>query len=122
MGYWQSTIPAVATLAVAAEFVVRSAGWKDFGGLATLQKQIVRQAEHLAATGNDRKEPFLYSLVKAILHRKRVHTLVAEEEGKLVGYITIVFGKFHRVRETAYIVVGVLASHRGRGIGTSLLK
>ncbi|OGG80642.1 hypothetical protein A3A39_04100 [Candidatus Kaiserbacteria bacterium RIFCSPLOWO2_01_FULL_54_13] len=122
MGYWQSTIPAAATIAPATQFDIRVAGWRDFGALATLQKKIVREAEHLAATGKDRKEPLLYALAKAILHRKRVHTIVAEEEGKFVGYITIVFGKFQRVRETAYIVVGVLASHRGRGIGTQLLS
>lgn len=104
------------------QFQIRPAGWRDFGTLLVLQKQIVREAEHLVPTGKDHKEPVALAFVKALLHRNRVQTLLAEEGGQLVGYITIVFGKFRRVRETVYIVVGVRASHRGRGIGTELLK
>ena len=103
-------------------FEIKPAGWKDFGALLALQKQVIREAEHLVATGKDRKESPLFAFAKALLHRKRVHTFVAQEGSELVGYITIVFGKFRKIRETAYIVVGVRASHRGHGIGTALLK
>ncbi len=103
------------------ETVIREAGWRDFGALLNLQKQVVRESEHLAATGGERKESVIIAFVKAVMHRKRVHTLVAVDGSALVGYITIVFGKFRKVGETAYIVVGVRASHRGKGIGTTLL-
>ena len=103
------------------QIVIREAGWRDFGSLLHLQRQVVRESEHLAATGGERKEPVLFAFAKAILHRKRVHTLLALAENEPVGYITIVFGKFRKVGETAYIVVGVRASHRGHGIGTALL-
>jgi len=84
--------------------------------LWSLQKKILREAEHLVATGEERKEPFAYALAKAFLHRKRVHTFLALEGGEMVGYITLVSGKFKKIRDTVYIVVGVRASHRGRGI------
>lgn len=102
--------------------LIREAGWKDFGALLRLQRKIVRESEHLAATGGERKEPIFFAFVKAILHRKRVHTLLALTGNEQIGYITIVFGKFRKVGETAYIVVGVRASHQGRGIGTTLLN
>jgi len=104
------------------EFQIRQAGWRDFGALLALQKQIVREAEHLVPTGKDHKEPVFFAFLKALLHRNRVMTLLAEQNGELIGYITIVFGKFRRVRETVYIVVGVRASHRGNGVGTALLQ
>lgn len=103
------------------QILIRAAGWRDFGALLKLQRQVVRESEHLAATGGERKEPILFAFAKAILHRKRVHTQIAIDGGEPVGYITIVFGKFQKVGETAYIVVGVRASHRGHGVGTALL-
>ncbi|MBI2612769.1 GNAT family N-acetyltransferase [Candidatus Kaiserbacteria bacterium] len=103
------------------QILIRAAGWRDFGALLHLQRQVVRESEHLAATGGERKEPIVFAFAKAVLHRKRVHTLLALSENQPVGYITIVFGKFRKVGETAYIVVGVRASHRGHGVGTALL-
>jgi len=94
---------------------------RDFAELLAVQRQITEEAEHLAVTRNDPKGSTLYAFAKALLHRKRMHTFVAKDNGRIVGYITIIFGKFIKVRGTAYVVVGVLASHRGRGIGTALM-
>lgn len=103
------------------QFQITPAAWKDFGELLRVQRRIMRETEHLAVTHKDPKSSTLYALAKAILHRKRLHTFVVKDEGKIVGYITIISGKFLKVRGTSYIVMGVLASHRGRGIGTELL-
>lgn len=104
------------------EVTIRKAGWGDFGALLELQRLIMRESEHLAATGHERKDSFILAFAKAILHRKRVHTLLAVVGKEAVGYITIVFGKFQKVGHTSYIVVGVRASHRGQGVGTALLN
>ena len=50
-----------------------------------------------------------------------MHTFVAKDGAHIVGYITVICGKFLKVKGTAYIVMGVLTSHRRRGIGTGLL-
>ena len=47
---------------------------------------------------------------------------LAIEDGKTVGYIHAERGKFNRIYHTAYIVTGVLESHRGQGIGTALFE
>ena len=44
---------------------------------------------------------------------------VAEENGKMVGYIRAERGKFKRNFHTAYIVTGILTEYRGQGIGTA---
>ena len=103
------------------QFDITPAVWKDFGELLRVQRRIMRETEHLAVTHKDPKSSTLYALAKAILHRKRLHTFVAKDGGNIVGYISGISGKFLKVRGTAYLVMGVLASHRGRGIGTELL-
>mgnify|MGYP001565573067 FL=1 len=103
------------------QFDITPAVWKDFGELLRVQRRIMRETEHLAVTHKDPKSSTLYALAKAILHRKRLHTFVAKDGGNIVGYISVISGKFLKVRGTAYLVMGVLASHRGRGIGTGLL-
>jgi len=103
------------------QFQITPAAWKDFVELLRVQRRITHETEHLAVTRKDPKNSTLYALAKAILHRKRLHTFVAKDGGSIVGYITVISGKFLKVRGTAYIVMGVLASHRGRGIGTELL-
>jgi RimJ/RimL family protein N-acetyltransferase len=46
--------------------------------------------------------------------------LVADVDGRLVGYIAGVGGKYRRNRHSAYVVVAVLQAFSGRGIGTQL--
>lgn len=48
--------------------------------------------------------------------------LIAEEEGRIVGYLEARGGEFKRNRHNARIIMGVLQDYTGRGIGTSLMK
>ena len=45
---------------------------------------------------------------------------VALADGVIVGYLQAERGAYNRVRHTAYVVAGVLADWRGRGVGTAL--
>ena len=47
---------------------------------------------------------------------------VAEENGKMVGYIRAERGKIRRNFHTAYIVTGILTEYRGQGIGTAFFQ
>lgn len=48
--------------------------------------------------------------------------LVAETEDQIVGYIAAQRGKLQRIKHTAYIVVGIRASHQNQGIGTRFFQ
>lgn len=48
--------------------------------------------------------------------------LIAEDSGKIVGFISAERGFAKRIKHSAYIVIGVLNSYSGRGIGTKLLE
>ncbi len=47
---------------------------------------------------------------------------VASEDGKIVGYIRAERGRFRRNFHAAYIVVGILSDHAGKGIGSTFFK
>lgn len=48
--------------------------------------------------------------------------MIAEADGQIVGYIAAQRGIPNRIRHTAYIVTGVRAAYRGRGIGRTFFK
>jgi RimJ/RimL family protein N-acetyltransferase len=48
--------------------------------------------------------------------------LIAEEEGKIIGFLSAERGFANRIKHTAYIVIGILKDYRGRRIGTKLLR
>jgi RimJ/RimL family protein N-acetyltransferase len=48
--------------------------------------------------------------------------LVAELDGRLVGYIAGIGGKYNRNMHSAYVVVAVLQALSGQGIGTRLFE
>ena len=62
-------------------------------------------------------ESLIYSTLKG-----ENFLLVAEDDNKLVGYISAEKGKLNRIAHSAYIVVGILAEYRGKGIGTEFFK
>ena len=62
--------------------------------------------------------------VEALIRDSAKHDflLAAETDNRLVGYISAQRGRLNRIAHSAYIVVGILAEHRGRGIGTEFFR
>lgn len=54
------------------------------------------------------------------LDQQNATLLVAEDRGRLVGYVAISGGQYRRNRHVGYIVIGILQSHTGQGLGTRL--
>lgn len=100
---------------------IRESGWPDVPKLLRVQGEIACETAHLA-TSRDRRNFGLRTIVKMWINRRRVRNFIVEDEGRIVGYLTYISGKFPKVSRTAYIVMGVLASHRKRGIGSALLR
>lgn len=61
-------------------------------------------------------------LLRAILASGNSTALLAEEDGRLVGFLEATGGGFRRNRHVTHLVVGVLGAYAGRGIGTALLR
>ncbi len=60
--------------------------------------------------------------IKEILWKDNQTIFVAEEAGKLVGYLSATGGHFARDRHTVYIVVGILERFTSQGIGTAFFE
>ncbi len=102
--------------------VIRPLEWLELPRYMNLRKSIEDEAEHLVVSRGERKETIIHVAAKMILTGERTRTLVAVENGKLVGYLNTIFAKFRKLRGNAYITMAVRDSHRGLGVGTRLLK
>lgn len=60
------------------------------------------------------------SRIKSILSCSNSHIFIAEDEGKLVGFLYAGGGEFRRSAHAAHIALGVLAEFHSQGIGTQL--
>ncbi len=58
--------------------------------------------------------------IRSVLSRDNQVILVAESDGRLVGRLAATGGNFRRNKHSVYIVVGILQSFTGQGIGTKL--
>ena len=101
---------------------IRPLEWMELPEFLRLRKTIENEAEHLAVSKGERRETILHVAAKMILTGERTATLVAVENGRLIGYINTIFAKFKKLRGNAYVTMAVKASHRGIGIGTRLLS
>lgn len=60
--------------------------------------------------------------IRQVLARANQTILVAEADGKLIGYISGAGGEYHRNAKTVHIVIGILQSYTGQGIGKRLFQ
>lgn len=60
--------------------------------------------------------------IQRILGQANQTILVAEVDGRLVGYIAGMGGDYQRNRKTVHIVIGILQSYSGQGIGKRLFQ
>jgi RimJ/RimL family protein N-acetyltransferase len=58
--------------------------------------------------------------IQRLLSKSNSTTLVAEEEGQLIGYLAAQGGEYKRNRHSVYIVIGILRAFTNQGIGSQL--
>jgi RimJ/RimL family protein N-acetyltransferase len=88
-----------------------------------LRKQIVgetpfllREPDEILVTVEEIQE--LQEEIRAETVRGELLMLVAEQDKRLVGYLTGARGKFKRNRHALYLTVGIVLAFTGQGIGT----
>jgi len=47
--------------------------------------------------------------------------LVARRGAKHLGYVSLVFARFKKLRGNAYLTISVIGDYRGQGLGTKLM-
>ncbi|AEH48046.1 GNAT family N-acetyltransferase [Parageobacillus thermoglucosidasius] len=94
----------------------------DAEALAHLILQVEKESEFMLFEAGERTldAEQQRGQIEAMQNVENSTILVAEAEGKLVGYLAARGGRARRNKHTVYIVIGVLASYRGKGVGTLL--
>lgn len=100
---------------------IRLLRWIDLPAFMQLRHEIETEAAHLVPRSGERKESILYVLLRFLATRRRTKILIATNDKKTIGYISVIFAKFKKLRGNAYLALSVAPSHRNRGIGTRLM-
>lgn len=98
----------------------------DINAFWTFLNLLDTQTSHMMYEPNERAASSTLSVLKNDLLANVVngadHICLALDNGNIIGYIHAERGRFNRTRHTAYIVAGILKTHRGQGIGTALFE
>ncbi|MHB8596142.1 MAG: GNAT family N-acetyltransferase [Ktedonobacteraceae bacterium] len=102
--------------------IIRTAHPEDAEPLLHLRLQLDEETQFMLLEPGERNsdlEEQRRQLEETLSHEKQM-VFVAEQDGKLVGYLVALGGKVQRTRHSAEIVIGILQGFTGQGIGTQL--
>ena len=102
---------------------IREAAPADAAALLALKHALDRESRFMLLEPDERADSDADERARLAVLSGQPNSvvLVAEDHGALIGYVEASGGTFRRNQRTAYVVIGVRASHAGRGIGTGLL-
>lgn len=103
---------------------IREASESDAENLVSLIKQVEKEADFMLMEPGERQvTPERLKQRIASFRKSGNSTLfVAENGGRLIGYMFAIGGTAKRNQHSVYIVIGILKDYRGRGIGTRLFE
>ena len=103
---------------------LRAAGPGDAAALLVLKQDLDRETSFMLLEPGERAEDpgGVAADLGVVADTANSVVIVAEAASRLVGYAEARGGRFRRNRITAHIVIGVLATAGGRGVGTGLLR
>jgi ribosomal protein S18 acetylase RimI-like enzyme len=91
--------------------------------MSAFKKVYDYRTPHSEPNTRDDVDSMIYSGVKMLWYGKRLATFVAENDGEIVGYITIALGKSNKFKGNAHLLsISVKTEERGKGIGTLLFE
>lgn len=91
------------------------------GVFSKLRIDIDNESDFLLAKKGERKENAFHVILRLLISQRRVITFLAFDNKEPVGYVSLVFPKFAKLKGNAYLTVGVRESYRGKGIGSRLM-
>lgn len=87
-----------------------------------MQRQLDRETDFMLMAPGERQTTveLQRDIIRQILSDGRSMTWVAVDGRRLVGALTLRALAPRKIRHTGHLVVGILAAHRGQGVGTNL--
>jgi ribosomal protein S18 acetylase RimI-like enzyme len=87
-----------------------------------LRISIDKESEHLLAKKDERKENAVHVILKLLVSQRRMVTFLAFDGAFDIGYVSLVFPKFAKLRGNAYLTIAVREKYRGKGVGSMLME
>jgi RimJ/RimL family protein N-acetyltransferase len=114
---------AAPTVNVSDEVTVREIREDDAASLLALQHRLDEETAMMMLEPGERSSSIdiVRAHIRETIGAANSTIIVAASESGLVGYVGAVGGRYRRTRHRAEVVIGVLHSHQGRGIGGALL-
>lgn len=102
---------------------IREISTKDVEAFTTLMQQVFEESKYMLYDPGEYVPSLEYAIsnLEEVITSPHLAILVAEKNDMLVGYITIVSKRLHRIEHKARITMGVLNQEQGFGIGQSLI-
>src|SRR5689334_9776923 len=102
--------------------IIRTIRKDDAEQFLNLCKQLDTEAQFMLLEPSERTTTIeeQRAQIDVLLRDEHHAILVAEQDNQLVGYVEASGGIFHRNRHCAHIVIGILQTFTGQGIGTQL--
>lgn len=104
--------------------LVREITPADAEDFVKLTQQVEETAEYMLWEAGERKvsPDQQQKMIERIGSDENSTIFVAEEEGKLLGFLMAIGGNARRNKHSVYIVIGILKDSRGKGVGTQLFS
>ena len=103
---------------------IRFLTYEDASGFLTLNHQLDDETQMMLLESNERTTTMeqIQRRIEFTVQQDNEAVFVAEVDGGLVGYASVIGGQLCRTAHKASIVTGVLQSYVGRGIGSKLFE
>lgn len=104
--------------------MIRQVQLEDAKNLAGLIQQLEKESPFMLYEAGERElsEKAQRKMIRSVLQQANATILVAVENERLAGYLIAIGGTARKNKHSAYIVIGVLREHQGKGIGTALFQ
>ncbi len=104
--------------------MIREIRLEDAESIRSVIAQVEAESEFMLMGAGERQTSLEQQEKMIMEMKKQKHStiFVADEGGRLVGYAFVIGSRAERVKHSAYLVIGILAEFRGRGIGTVLFR
>jgi RimJ/RimL family protein N-acetyltransferase len=103
---------------------IREIEVEDAENYINLIKEVERHSDFMLMGAGERKTTpeQQQRQLERIKKQPNSTIFVAEDGGKLLGYLMAMGGTVEKNKHSAYLVIGILQDHRGQGIGTQLFE
>ncbi|MGD7021223.1 N-acetyltransferase family protein [Rossellomorea vietnamensis] len=104
--------------------IIREAEAGEAEELISLIKEVEASSRFMLMEPGERKTTSegQRKQLERITNQENSTVLVAEKDGRLIGYLFAIGGNTLRTKHSAYLAIGIAESCRGQGAGTSLFQ